>query len=111
MSSVNGLRRYLLLYKSLVRIAGVGFDVVVEIPALALVEGHEQGDKFMIHVFRGTIVARHAAPRDHNGSDEPGVAQMVTADMVPDRAGVWMFHCHVSDHMAAGMMTHYEVLP
>lgn len=38
-------------------------------------------------------------------------AQMVTADMVPDKAGLWMFHCHVSDHMAAGMMTHYEVLP
>ncbi len=38
-------------------------------------------------------------------------AQMVTADMVPDKAGTWMFHCHVSDHMAAGMMTHYEVLP
>ena len=38
-------------------------------------------------------------------------AQMLTADMVPDKAGVWMFHCHVSDHMAAGMMTHYEVLP
>jgi len=38
-------------------------------------------------------------------------AQMITADMVPDRAGTWMFHCHVSDHMAAGMTTHYEVLP
>jgi manganese oxidase len=40
-----------------------------------------------------------------------GPAQMITADMVPDRAGTWMFHCHVSDHMAAGMMAHYEVLP
>lgn len=38
-------------------------------------------------------------------------AQMVTADMVPDKVGMWMFHCHVSDHMAAGMMAHYEVLP
>jgi len=38
-------------------------------------------------------------------------AQMITADMVPDKAGMWMFHCHVSEHMAAGMMTHYEVLP
>jgi FtsP/CotA-like multicopper oxidase with cupredoxin domain len=37
-------------------------------------------------------------------------AQMVTADMVPDRAGIWMFHCHVSEHMAAGMMVNYEVL-
>lgn len=40
-----------------------------------------------------------------------GPAQMLTADMTPDKAGMWMFHCHVSDHMAAGMMTHYEVLP
>src|SRR5262249_9042541 len=39
------------------------------------------------------------------------LAQMGTADMVPDKAGMWMFHCHASDHMAAGMMTHYQVLP
>ena len=35
--------------------------------------------------------------------------KMVTVDMVPDRAGMWMYHCHVSDHMMAGMMAHYEV--
>jgi len=40
-----------------------------------------------------------------------GSAQMITADMVPDKAGIWMYHCHVSEHMAAGMMTQYEVLP
>jgi FtsP/CotA-like multicopper oxidase with cupredoxin domain len=38
-------------------------------------------------------------------------AQMLTADMVPDKAGTWMFHCHVSDHLAAGMMAEYQVLP
>ncbi len=38
-------------------------------------------------------------------------AQFVVADMVPDNVGVWMFHCHLSDHMAGGMMTDYEVLP
>ena len=38
-------------------------------------------------------------------------AQFVTADMVPDNAGTWMFHCHVDDHMQAGMMTMYQVLP
>lgn len=37
-------------------------------------------------------------------------AQMITADMVPDNAGVWLFHCHVSDHMAAGMSAFYRVL-
>lgn len=40
-----------------------------------------------------------------------GSAQMITANMVPDKGGLWMYHCHVSDHMVAGMMTHYEVLP
>jgi hephaestin len=38
-------------------------------------------------------------------------AQFVTADMVPDRVGTWMFHCHVSEHMEAGMMAMYQVLP
>ena len=38
-------------------------------------------------------------------------AQMVTADMKPDDPGIWMFHCHVSDHMDAGMVARYEVLP
>jgi FtsP/CotA-like multicopper oxidase with cupredoxin domain len=38
-------------------------------------------------------------------------AQMLTADMVPDDPGTWMFHCHVSDHMRGGMVTFYRVLP
>ncbi len=36
---------------------------------------------------------------------------MVTADMVPDNVGTWMYHCHVSEHMQAGMMSMYQVLP
>jgi FtsP/CotA-like multicopper oxidase with cupredoxin domain len=36
---------------------------------------------------------------------------MTTADMVPDDAGVWLFHCHVADHMDAGMSAFYQVLP
>jgi FtsP/CotA-like multicopper oxidase with cupredoxin domain len=34
-----------------------------------------------------------------------------TADMVPDAPGLWLFHCHIDDHMDAGMMARYEVLP
>jgi hephaestin len=33
------------------------------------------------------------------------------ADMVPDAPGLWLFHCHIDDHMDAGMMARYEVLP
>ena len=32
-------------------------------------------------------------------------ASMMTADMVPDDPGTWLFHCHVNDHIAAGMST------
>jgi hephaestin len=38
-------------------------------------------------------------------------AQFVTADMIPDRVGTWMFHCHIDEHMQAGMMAMYQVLP
>jgi hypothetical protein len=38
-------------------------------------------------------------------------ASMVVADMVPDDPGTWLFHCHVADHITAGMLTRYRVLP
>jgi len=37
-------------------------------------------------------------------------ASTAVADMVPDDPGVWMFHCHVNDHISAGMTGRYEVL-
>ncbi|HYX86720.1 MAG TPA: multicopper oxidase domain-containing protein [Gaiellales bacterium] len=37
-------------------------------------------------------------------------ASMIVADMVPDDPGIWLFHCHVNDHIAAGMLTRYRVL-
>ena len=36
-------------------------------------------------------------------------ATMVTADMVPDNPGTWLYHCHVNDHIAAGMISVYKV--
>jgi hephaestin len=38
-------------------------------------------------------------------------ASMVVADMVPDNIGTWLFHCHVNDHIKAGMLTRYQVRP
>jgi manganese oxidase len=38
-------------------------------------------------------------------------ASMIVADMVPDDVGIWLFHCHVNDHIKAGMLTRYQVLP
>ena len=36
-------------------------------------------------------------------------ASMLTADMVPDDVGTWLFHCHVNDHILAGMQALYTV--
>jgi FtsP/CotA-like multicopper oxidase with cupredoxin domain len=38
-------------------------------------------------------------------------AEMLTADMVPDNPGIWMYHCHFDDHMNTGMATLYKVEP
>jgi hephaestin len=34
---------------------------------------------------------------------------MMIADMVPDDVGTWLFHCHVNDHIIAGMQALYTV--
>lgn len=34
---------------------------------------------------------------------------MATADMIADNPGTWLLHCHVSDHMEAGMMATYTI--
>jgi hypothetical protein len=36
-------------------------------------------------------------------------ASMIVADMVPDNPGTYLFHCHVNDHITAGMLTRYTV--
>ena len=36
---------------------------------------------------------------------------MKTLDMVPDEPGTWLFHCHVNDHLEAGMTALYTVDP
>lgn len=36
-------------------------------------------------------------------------ASMKTVDMYADNPGTWLFHCHVADHITAGMTTRWEV--
>ena len=39
----------------------------------------------------------------------PGTMRVV--DMVPDNVGTWLYHCHVNDHITAGMQALYTVTP
>jgi len=36
---------------------------------------------------------------------------MATADMLADNPGTWLLHCHVADHMHAGMLATYTIAP
>ena len=35
--------------------------------------------------------------------------EMQTLNMVPDAPGLWLMHCHVNDHITAGMISQYQV--
>lgn len=35
---------------------------------------------------------------------------MKTADMAPDNPGTWLYHCHVNDHITAGMQALFTVI-
>ena len=68
------------------------------------------GEQFSVHSphWHGNVVL-------HDGKRTDVItlmqAQMETVDMVPDNPGIWMFHCHIDDHMDAGMATLYKVEP
>ena len=36
---------------------------------------------------------------------------MVTVDMIAKTSGNWLYHCHVADHITAGMNTRWRVVP
>ena len=38
-------------------------------------------------------------------------ASMKVVDMEAANPGTWLYHCHVNDHIAAGMITRYQVSP
>lgn len=40
----------------------------------------------------------------------PGKSTVRIAWLPDDRPGSWMYHCHILDHHAAGMMAHFDVV-
>jgi FtsP/CotA-like multicopper oxidase with cupredoxin domain len=66
------------------------------------------GNEVDLHTphWHGNVVTENGTTKD---VIELLPASMKSVDMKPDNVGTWMFHCHVSDHMEAGMMTTYTV--
>lgn len=57
----------------------------------------------------------HGVTLMHNGNridvTEVLPASTKTLDLRPDNPGTWMYHCHVNDHLEAGMMAKFTALP
>ena len=80
-----------------------------------------KGDKVRWHlVGMGTEVDIHTAHWHGetvlNGGRRTDVinllpSTMVSVTMKADNVGEWLYHCHVTDHVTAGMITRWNVLP
>lgn len=66
-------------------------------------------DDFHTPHWHGNTVLVHGERKDV--VDLTGPLKMLTADMVADNPGIWIFHCHFGEHTMDGMSTRYRVLP
>jgi FtsP/CotA-like multicopper oxidase with cupredoxin domain len=69
---------------------------------------------FHLHGFFFQVLAvNNKVPEYHSWKDTLNLPPKSTAKIawIPDnRPGLWMYHCHILEHHAAGMMAHFEVV-
>ena len=69
---------------------------------------------FHLHGFFFQVVARDGVPTLPRSWDDTvnvaAKARVTIAFRPDDRPGQWMYHCHILEHHAAGMMGHFEVV-
>lgn len=72
-----------------------------------LMANSNEDDVHTVHWHGQTVVSNHmrtdTVPLNPMG--------MAVADMIPDKEGIWLFHCHVNDHLVGGMQSLFKVLP
>jgi FtsP/CotA-like multicopper oxidase with cupredoxin domain len=78
----------------------------------------KQGERVRWYLFALTGFEMHAPHWHGQTAIENGMRtdvaplismEMKIADMVPDNPGTWLFHCHVSPHLIAGMQALFKV--
>jgi len=69
---------------------------------------------FHLHGFFFQVVAIDGVPIAPASLEDtvnvPGKGRVTIAFRPDDRPGRWMYHCHILEHHAAGMMGHFEVV-
>ena len=81
-----------------------------------------EGERVRWYVFSATSFNDFHTPHWHGGTllinekradvaDLGGPLLMLTADMLADNPGIWLFHCHFGEHMDEGMSARFEIRP
>ncbi len=69
---------------------------------------------FHLHGFFFQVLEVNGKAPDHLSWEDtvnvPPFGSVRIAWMADDRPGGWMYHCHILEHHAAGMMAHFEVI-
>ena len=88
---------------------------VGELQVWELVNETGMDHPFHLHGFFFQVIAMDGAPTvPRSWEDTVSVAakgRVTIAFRPDDRPGRWMYHCHILEHHAAGMMGHFEVVP
>ncbi len=69
---------------------------------------------FHLHGFFFQVLEENGAPPKYRSWEDtvnvPAKGKIRIAWMPDDRPGEWMYHCHILEHHAAGMMAHFQVV-
>jgi FtsP/CotA-like multicopper oxidase with cupredoxin domain len=70
---------------------------------------------FHLHGFFFQVLEVNGKPPDFLSLEDtvniPASGRVRIAWLPDDRPGEWMYHCHILEHHAGGMMAHFEVVP
>ena len=87
---------------------------VGELQIWDVVNGTHMDHPFHLHGFRFQVLAVNRVPQEWVGWNDvvnlPPKSTTKIAWIADDRPGSWMYHCHILEHHAAGMMAHFDVV-
>jgi FtsP/CotA-like multicopper oxidase with cupredoxin domain len=87
---------------------------VGELQVWDVVNGSPVDHPFHLHGFFFQVLEVNGAPADFLSWEDtvnvPARGRVRIAWLPDDRPGEWMFHCHILEHHAAGMMSHFAVV-
>ena len=87
---------------------------VGELQVWDIVNGSPVDHPFHLHGFFFQVVEVNGQPPEFRSWEDtvnvPARGRVRIAWVPDDRPGEWMYHCHILEHHAAGMMAHFDVV-